>query len=156
MADIGESFVTDQTGNRCFACSQHNAHGLRMRFVRTGEKSAACHYTVADHFSGFEGIVHGGVQAALLDEVMSVATNLHRSETERIPTATAELSLRYRRPVPTNAPLTLRGELVGEDDRDLHLEGAILNAAGETLTTAAGRWRKLRDTTPFGPRAGEA
>jgi len=144
MIAVGEHFETDQSNNKCFACSQSNPQGLHMRFVRTGERSAECRYVVAPHHCGFHTVVHGGIQAALLDEVMSVTTNIHRERYHAVPYATAELSLQYKKPVPIGEELLVRAELMREEDRDLYISGAILDAQGNILTTANGRWRMLR------------
>jgi acyl-CoA thioesterase FadM len=63
--------------------------------------------------------------------------------TDDIPLATAEMQLRYQRPVPIGEPITVRAELRRTDGPDLYVDGAILSQAGEVLTTAEARWRRL-------------
>ena len=57
--------------------------------------------------------------------------------------------LSYRRPVPVDTAVLLQGELTGEDERNFHVTGTILDPNGTTLTTATARLRKMqRPGTP--------
>jgi acyl-coenzyme A thioesterase PaaI-like protein len=53
----------------CFVCGVENIQGLQIDFyeVEAGKVTAAI--TVPQHFQGYPGIVHGGIIAAMLDEV---------------------------------------------------------------------------------------
>jgi len=135
----GERIVNDGPEDRCFGCGHANPRGLRMVFRRTAE-GIECEYTAPDHLAGAPGVVHGGVQAALLDEVLGMAA--HGPE-ERLHLVTVDFRLRYRRPAATGAPLRVRGRLVRVEGRDRFLEGEILDGAGEVLTRAEARWRAL-------------
>jgi uncharacterized protein (TIGR00369 family) len=136
-----EWIVMDGPEDRCFGCGQSNPDGMRMRFRRTGESAVEASYEVPDRYNGAAGVVHGGIQAVLLDEVMGVAA--HVTVGDRSPNVTAEFNLRYRRPVPTNTPLLVRGWLVRREEPNLFLEAEICDADGEVLTTASARWRQL-------------
>lgn len=139
----GETVVFDDPGNRCFGCSPHNPRGLGLRFTRTGERSVESRTRVAPDLCGYGGVVHGGVQAALLDEVMGVAAHT-AFDPEEVDLVTVEMELRYRRPVPAGRPLVVRAAWTERDGRDVRLEGAIESAEGEALTTARSRWRRIR------------
>ena len=41
-----------------------------MSFYDNGEDMVESHYSVSRHYEGYPGIVHGGVQAAILDEII--------------------------------------------------------------------------------------
>jgi uncharacterized protein (TIGR00369 family) len=139
---VVEEFVIDAPENVCFGCSPHNERGLRMRFRRLGPGLVESHYNVSDHLGGAPGVVHGGIQAVLLDEAMGVA--IHQSDgAEGVDVVTAEFKLRYRRPVLTQTRLVVRGELLRSEGRDYWVEGAILDADGQRLTVAEARWRRI-------------
>ena len=53
----------------CFVCGIANPFGLGLRFYQTGLGEVAAEVTVPEHFQGYPGIVHGGVVAAMLDEI---------------------------------------------------------------------------------------
>ncbi len=138
---VGEDWLTK--GGRCFGCGQDNDSGLRLRFRRTGEGSVAAEYSVPDHFRGAEGVVHGGIQATLLDEVMGLAVHTMLAGTDH-KIVTAELNVRYRKATPTEVPLAIRASLTRVEGTNLFLSAAITDASGEVLTEADGRWRRLR------------
>ena len=88
------------------------------------------------------GVVHGGIQAALLDEVMGFAIRAARERTNS-GSVTAEFSLRYRRAVPTETPLLIRGRVARIDEPNYFVEGEIVGPDGEVLTRGEARWREL-------------
>jgi acyl-coenzyme A thioesterase PaaI-like protein len=116
-----------------------------MTFEHLADGSAQCLYTAADHLAGAPGVIHGGVQATLLDEAMGHAVHLAGVDPD-LDIATVEFSLRYRRPAPVAVPLTIRGRLLRTEGRDFFVAGEIVSLSGEVLTTAESRWRRLRRT----------
>jgi acyl-coenzyme A thioesterase PaaI-like protein len=136
--------------DRCFGCGQGNRSGLRMVFAHRPEGEAECAYTAEEHLAGAPGVIHGGIQATLLDEAMGHAIHFAEPDPE-LDIATVEFALRYRRPAPVAVPLTIRGKLLRSEGRDFFVSGAIVSPDGELLTTAEARWRRIRrkrgDTT---------
>ena len=114
-----------------------------MTFEHLADGSAQCLYTAADHLVGAPGVIHGGVQATLLDEAMGHAIHLAGADPD-LDIATVDFTLRYRRPAPTAVPLTIRGRLLRAEGRDFFVAGEIVSPAGEVLTTAESRWRRVR------------
>jgi len=141
--EIGETFVRDDPENGCFGCSPHNPRGLQLRFTRTGEDTITCRFTAASDLAGAPGVLHGGIQATVLDEALGMAARTRFGGEEEPSLVTADFQLHYRRPVPLGEPLVIRGELVRADDRDFHVEGRIESEAGEALTLAEARWRRI-------------
>lgn len=66
---ITNPFIGTENYN-CFACAPHNAVGLKLRFERDGDTVRA-HWQPSVDYQGYSQIVHGGIQATLLDEVAS-------------------------------------------------------------------------------------
>ena len=131
---------------RCFGCGQANEQGLRMQFVQYPDGTVESRHQTEPHHCGVDTVVHGGIQATLLDEVMGVAAQLGLEDAEtNAPCVTAEMQLAYRRPVLIADEVIARARLTGIDGRDLHVEGAIVAADGTVLTSAISRWRQLRD-----------
>jgi uncharacterized protein (TIGR00369 family) len=98
---------------------------------------------VPEHFRGAEGVVHGGIQATILDEVMGLAAHtLLGAEDHKI--VTAELNVRYRKAAPIEVPLTIRGALVRVEGSNMFFTGEILDGSGALLTDADARWKRLR------------
>jgi len=128
----------------CFGCSPTNASGLRLRFYRAGD-GVVCPTTVPSTYQGAPEVVHGGIQAVLLDETCCAAAFF---TTGRY-VVTGELALRYQRPCPVGRPLVVRARIAGDAGRYLVIRGEICEAEGtEVLTTAEGKF------FPQGPRGG--
>jgi len=129
--------------DRCYGCGSGNARGLRMTFAHLPEGGAECRYTAEEHLAGAPGVIHGGVQATLLDEVMGHAIHVADADPE-LDIATVEFALRYRRPAPIAVPLTIRAKLLRAEGRDYFVSGEIVSPGGDVLTTAEARWRRVR------------
>ncbi|MDJ0789724.1 MAG: PaaI family thioesterase [Myxococcota bacterium] len=142
MRESEEWIVHDGPEDRCFGCGQRNEDGLRLRFREIGEGQVEAEYTAPTKYDGAPGIVHGGIQATLLDEVLGLAID-RVTDVPRMDVVTADFKLRYRRPVPSGVPLRIRGRTVATEGRSFFVEGEILDAAGEVLTRAEARWVRL-------------
>ncbi len=142
---IGEKIVMDFPENVCFGCSPTNDHGLKLVFTRTGTGSMETEFIAADHLAGMAGVVHGGIQAVLLDEVMGVTTRLSSAREDERPAATTELNLRYRKPVPTGKPIIARAEIQRVEERNIYLKAEIVDENGEVLTEAESCFRILKN-----------
>jgi acyl-coenzyme A thioesterase PaaI-like protein len=140
---VADEAGADDDYQLCYGCGQKNAQGLRMSFEHLADGSAQTLYTAADHLAGAPGVIHGGVQATLLDEVMGHAVHFADADPD-LDIATVEFALRYRRPAPVAVPLTIRARLLRAEDRDYFVSGEIVSPDGEVLTTAEARWRRLR------------
>lgn len=137
-----ETIVNDSPDNVCFGCSPHNSQGLRMTFVKLGPGRVESRCKLAEPYAGAPGVIHGGIQATLLDEAMGVAAR-RGDEDEDFDIVTVDFQLRYRRPAPTGAPVRVLGELLRCEGRDFYLKGTIESADGEVLTRADARWRRI-------------
>ena len=138
---MDDLIVNDGPEDRCFGCGHSNEAGLRLRFKRTGERAVEAEYTAPPHYGGPPGIVHGGIQATLLDEVCGMAA--HVGEADGVLIVTADFNLRFRRPVHLETPLTIRGRVTRIEDPNYFTEAEICAADGQVLTTAEARWRRL-------------
>ena len=90
----------------CFGCSPTNDTGLQLRFRRQGTRVFSA-YRIADRFHGAPGIAHGGIVAAILDELSCAAAVFVADQF----VVTGELVIRYERPVPVDVPLELEAEI---------------------------------------------
>ena len=136
-----ELVVNDGPDDRCFGCGHRNERGLKLRF-RVREREVEAEYTADEALCGAPGVVHGGIQAALLDEVMGMAAHAGDRSGE-VDVVTADFRLRFRRPTPSGVPLRVRARLVRVEGRDYFLEGEIVGPDDEVLTRAEARWRRI-------------
>lgn len=123
-------------GGHCFGCSRDNASGLHLRFFREGE-GVRCETTITPTHQGAPDVVHGGIQAVLLDETCCAAAFFTRGGF----VVTGELNLRYRRPCPIGRPLVARARIVADEGRYLRVQGEIYEGDDPTpLTIAEGKF----------------
>jgi acyl-coenzyme A thioesterase PaaI-like protein len=55
--------------NHCFGCATNNPAGLALKMVES-EEGLACDFSLTRLHESYPGLIHGGVSAAILDEVM--------------------------------------------------------------------------------------
>jgi len=116
-----QSGLLKQPNSRnCFACGLENPFGLGLMFYELGPDRLESHFTVPEHFEGYPGVVHGGIIASMLDEMVSRAAMIGQHNRFMM---TAKLEIRYRKPVPT-----------GEE---LHLQAQLTRPAGRVATAIA-------------------
>ncbi len=138
--------VNDEPENLCFDCSPHNPVGLQLVFRVHADRAVECRIPACDHWQGVPGVIHGGIQAALLDEAMGMAVHAARDTGMDRPfpnVATADLQLRYRRPAPTTQPLRVRARVERREGRSIFVRGEIVDARDELLTSATARWVEI-------------
>lgn len=123
-------------GNYCFGCGASNVRGMRLGFVLDREQRRVTgHFRLGVEYQGATGMLHGGIIALLLDEAMGKLNRLHEAQA-----VTAELNVRYLRPVPTEAEITVEASEIGRTGRTLEHQGAIRDATGQVLAQARGRF----------------
>ncbi|MBI2324411.1 MAG: PaaI family thioesterase [Chloroflexi bacterium] len=126
----------------CFACGRLNPAGMHLDFDVSRDR-AETRYIGTQRHQGYDGTLHGGVVAALLDETMGWAI-FHQG----IWGVTAKLSVTYRRPVPVGEELRVTGEVVRDRGRAIELRGTVARASdGEVLAEADGLFLRMPDET---------
>jgi len=117
--------------HNCFACGQLNAHGLQLRLHGDADRCWT-ELTLSSRFEGWEGIAHGGILTAILDEVMAWA--LVGQDSWGL---TARLSVDFRKRVLIGSPVRAEGWITDKRRRLLRTQGRIVDAAtGEVLAVA--------------------
>jgi acyl-coenzyme A thioesterase PaaI-like protein len=53
----------------CFTCGLENPSGLRLRFYDNGKDQVFTQFIIDSQHTGYPGMAHGGIVAAILDEV---------------------------------------------------------------------------------------
>ena len=132
----------------CIACGAESEFGLHMHFTELPDGSVESRATVPPRFQGWRDVVHGGIVALLLDEAMAYAAGARR-----VVGVTAELKMRFRKPVPTDAPLRVRGNVLWERRGVLGIIASVSDDEGNLLASAEGRFVS-RGTLAAGERFG--
>jgi acyl-coenzyme A thioesterase PaaI-like protein len=116
----------------CVVSGDANPMGLDVQFFREGDE-AVSHAVLGPAFEGAPNRAHGGVVAAVFDDLMGFVLTIHES-----PAYTAELTVRYKKPTPVGEAIEFRARLVDRKGRLLSIEAEATDATGTEIATATG------------------
>lgn len=140
----------DEAGG-CFGCGSGNLRGLKLEFRRRGHCVAA-ETRLDASLAGYDGLVHGGIVATLLDEAMGWAL----LELAGRYGVTRSLNVQYRRPVAVGRGLEVSAHIVdGTEAGPVWVEASVKDARGRLLASAMGEWVLVRDSRVRGRGAGQ-
>ncbi|MBA2701351.1 MAG: PaaI family thioesterase [Chloroflexi bacterium] len=140
--------------HHCFACGTLNLRGLGL-VIHVEPEAAWTETSLTRDFEGWDGVIHGGILATILDEVMAWA--LAGADNWGV---TARMTVTFKRPVAVEVPIRAEGWLVRSRRRIADTAGHILDASsGEILALATGtyvaagpdRKRELRERYGYVP-----
>jgi uncharacterized protein (TIGR00369 family) len=139
MEGTGDGRKYLPTGDTCFVCGACNAGGLHVRFYTYGDGRVHVDFTPAEHFTGYTGVVHGGIIGTVLDETLGWATSL---QSDRF-AFTAELTVRYLKPVISERPYHVVSWVAENKGRYWIAEGEVQDAQGVVLARGRGKYFPL-------------
>lgn len=132
---------------RCFGCGPKNDHGLRIQSFDQDDGTVVAEWQPRPEHEAFDGYVNGGILGTLIDchsNWTAVAALLRRTPSDAAPsTVTAEYSVRFRRPTPSDRPMRLIGRAVDTADDRVTVETAVevdgtVTATGRATFVAVG------------------
>jgi uncharacterized protein (TIGR00369 family) len=118
----------------CFVCGRNNPVGLNLQFFDNGKDEVFSDYTVAARYQSYPGIVHGGILASMLDEVVGRVAIIGDHHHFMV---SVKLQVLYRHPVPVETPLKIRGQIVRLRGRLGKAQGEIILPDGKVACEAA-------------------
>lgn len=126
----------------CLVCGRQNPHGLHLHLhVDEGTGAVETRFTPAAHHIGFEGIIHGGVLATVLDEAMVWAATWRGWRF----CVCGEMTIRFRKAAEVGRPLIVRALVESSRARMVQTSGEVVDAAGDVIATASGKYVPLSD-----------
>lgn len=128
-----------EDNQNCFVCGQQNALGFRLKFDHPEKGRLRSTAVFRPEHQGYRGIVHGGLVATLLDEMM-----VNLAWIEKTPAVTGELNVRLLKPVTIGEPVSLEGRLERDGGRVLYMTAQARNARGELLAEARASCIRIR------------
>lgn len=90
----------------CMLCGTQSTFGLKLDFYNDQEGVVWARAKGSIHHQGYQGILHGGFIAALLDAGMCQAVFNQGAEA-----VTADINIRYLAEIPLTANLLIRGKI---------------------------------------------
>lgn len=89
----------------CFVCGDKNPDGLQLDWTLSEDEDVLrTTFTPGKQWQGWKDVVHGGIVATILDEIM-----VNHGVMTGTPMVSVELNVRYRNPGEINVPLEFEG-----------------------------------------------
>jgi acyl-coenzyme A thioesterase PaaI-like protein len=128
---------TPVADNYCFVCGRDNPRGLRIKVNYQPEKLAAeTVLALPREYQGWAHVIHGGILATLLDELMAHAV-WHFAG----PGLTLGLEVRFHQPLKPEEPIRVRGVLQSTHGRGRLAVGEIIRLSdGQRIASAKSRF----------------
>ncbi|MFX0023841.1 MAG: PaaI family thioesterase [Candidatus Hermodarchaeota archaeon] len=120
---------------KCFGCSTKNEYGLHLK-VLMSENGCISYTRVPEKFCGFDGIVHGGIIATLLDEISAWTLIVHMKKL----CITQEAKIKYYRPVLVNSAISVEGKIKERSEHEVKTISYIKNIKGNLLAESESQW----------------
>jgi len=109
-------------------------------FYETGDNELVALFTPHEHHQSFPERVHGGISAAILDELIGRCLQIGDPDNWAV---TVELNVKYHKPLPYGVEL----KAVGRIDKDTRLlaegSGEIFNTEGQVAVSAKVKYMKM-------------
>ncbi len=150
----------------CLVCGAGNPLGLQARFYELEAETAGAGgagagggadagdagggaaagrellgvFTLREEHQSYPGRLHGGISSAILDETIGRAITIAHPGTWGV---TAELTLRYRKPLPLSGEIRAVGRITRDTRRLFEGTGEILLGDGTVAVEASGKYLKM-------------
>ena len=119
----------------CFVCGSGNSSGINLAFKLDPENDGArAHVIFPARFQGWEGVVHGGLLAAVLDEAMIKA-----GQAKGIACITAEITVRFKKPALIGQEYLIKGRIIEDKGKFILADSEALDPAGTPVACARGK-----------------
>lgn len=134
MIKIKNPFIEMGTRHNynCFGCSPFNEIGLQLEFWENDDELVA-KWQPRKSLEGWSDVVHGGIQAALLDELAGWIV-LIKMKTSGV---TSALNVKYLKPVNiSKGEITIKGKIVTADRKNATISAVLSDGEGVECATA--------------------
>ena len=128
--------IANREDHQCFACGPGNDCGLKMTFF-TDETAVYSWLSPAGHHRGWDRLVHGGITATVLDEIMSWAAIYLLKKV----ILTKQMTVTFLRPVTVGTNLRAEGRVQDNSHpREALMEGLLYDDGDRLCARAEGRY----------------
>jgi uncharacterized protein (TIGR00369 family) len=124
----------------CFVCGRENPFSLKARFYELERGELLGVFDPLEEHQGYPGRLHGGIASAMLDETIGRAIGANEPDTWGV---TVELSVRFRKPVPTGEEVRAIARITTDSRRIFEGSGEIVLTDGSVAVEATGKYMKM-------------
>lgn len=133
--------ISKQRNSRmCYICGMDNKDGLKAQFYNMEDGSVMTKFLYREEHQSFPGRVHGGLLAAMLDEL---AFRAYWVKNDTMLGATMSMEVKYRNPVPYNEEIIGKGIIVTDLSKFFTADVCLMNKDNKILTNATVKYIKL-------------
>lgn len=119
----------------CFVCGEGNPSGLQLKFSTSAQRQETeSRVLFPDTLQGWEGTVHGGLIATVLDEMLVQAATAQGHKC-----ITAEISIKFKKPAAIGRPYRIAGRVSGVRGKIVFADSELLTLDGDVVATASGK-----------------
>ncbi|PLX79470.1 MAG: thioesterase [Desulfuromonas sp.] len=138
---MNHKIVASQNISRnCLVCGIDNDFGLKTRFYQTDKGELIAVFKPLSEHQSYPNVTHGGISAAILDEVIGRA--IMTTTDSGTFGVTLELKMRYKKPVPTGVELKALGRITRDGGRIFEGSGELFLPDGTVAAEAEGKYMK--------------
>jgi len=124
---------TGLEGFDCFGCCPDNPIGLKLTFIEDGDYVIS-EWQPSAHYQGYVNVLHGGIQALLMDEIASWTVYIKA----RTGGVTSSITVDYYEPVYTNkGPVKLKAHLLKAEGRIAIIKVELYNHENKVASKAS-------------------
>ena len=125
----------------CLVCGLKNRSGLFASFYELANGELLTLFTPRTEHQSYPGRLHGGIISAILDE--SIGRAIMISHAENFWGVTAEITVRFKKPVPLHAKLRVISRVTKDTNRFFEGTGELLLPDGSIAAEGQGKYLKL-------------
>ncbi len=132
---LDQAWLNDHSDyQRNFVHGMRNPSGLHLQYHLTGDRVVTT-WVAGEEHAGFPGFVHGGLIAAVLDDVMGRCSVLHHRWV-----VTGRMETRFRQVAPLGAALRVEGWTTRFTRRVMRAESLMSLEDGTVVAEASGTY----------------
>ena len=141
--------VAQNISRMCLVCGTENRAGLKARFYELDGGELLGVFRPREEHQSYPGRLHGGIASAILDETIGRAIMIRQPGAWGV---TAELTIRYRKPVPLDGDVKVVARITRDAGRLFEGTGEIRLPDGSVAVEASGKYLRmlLADITEAG------
>jgi len=124
----------------CFGCGKENPIGAKLKFYEDSENSLQTTFTAPETWCGWGEIIHGGLQAVLLDEISAYTAISLLS----IYGLTVKAEIEFFHPVYVNEKLVIKSKIEEVKGKDILISSSIMTEDGMICTKGFFTFRTIQ------------
>jgi len=125
----------------CLVCGLKNSAGLDTAFYELMNGELLALFTPRPEHQSYPGRLHGGIISAILDETIGRAIMI--AHAENLWGVTAEITVRFKKPVPLDRELRVIGRITRDTNRFFEGTGELLLPDNSIAAEGQGKYLKL-------------